>query len=272
MNGVNMDSDALRWWGSYTIPENERGCWQIGATRFSAENRGREWLLYWKQEEAFDSAEVQVDVPSRSETCHRQQAESQRFCFSQAQNAIHLTAKLGDRPVISHPTDKVALPPGQSTTLYIASPIWISVVIGDTRGIELDIPVVRPSDTWFGPMTVEGGFSYAAPTRAVTSIDEATISPVRAVTPVLVHNQADDMLVFERINLPVPLLSLYQAEDGRLWTQGVVMVRESVGGGSASLKIDKTPPVEAGKMTLISGPRREAGRSLVNQALGAVFG
>lgn len=49
-------------------------------------------------------------------------------------------------------------------------------------------------------------------------LEQLPIRPFRAVTPIHIINHQAKSLPIERINIPVPLLSLYAAEDGRLWT------------------------------------------------------
>lgn len=101
-------------------------------------------------------------------------------------------------------------------------------------------------------------------------LEELPQRPHRAITPVLIINHADATLSVERLNLPVPLLPLYAASCGQLWTPQVNLIREK-DGDMAELKINNTPPAEAELPVQLSEPRTRADSSVLFRAFNAVF-
>jgi hypothetical protein len=91
------------------------------------------------------------------------------------------------------------------------------------------------------------------------------------VAAVRIRNRTEKPVLIERLNLPVPFLSVYASPPGTLWTQGVTLEMVS-DGGTAELRIDKGPPPEAQGAALVSGPREDADKNLLVRALSALIG
>jgi hypothetical protein len=138
----------------------------------------------------------------------------------------------------------------------VSTPVWLAVLVdGATL---LDIPVVVPRDTWFGPSTVRGELCYATKVSGRTELGQLPPRPFRALTPVRVRNLGHDAMAVERINIPCPLLPVYGAESGRLWTPALTVEREH-GGRHLRIGIDSGITTEAGHVTRLSPPRHEPG-------------
>jgi hypothetical protein len=106
---------------------------------------------------------------------------------------------------------------------------------------------------------------------ARTGLEGFPFSPWRAVTPIRITNRGSDVAAVERLHLPVPFLSLFQAQDGVLWTQAVELRR----GDDNALELEQLggdAPPEAGRSTLLAGPRRRVDRGLLGKAFGTLFG
>jgi hypothetical protein len=90
------------------------------------------------------------------------------------------------------------------------------------------------------------------------------------VTPVVVQNQAEDLLSVERMNLPTPYLSIYHNEKNELWTETVTL-SHSTGPGMATLDLKGGSPPEAGPASRLSRPRRIAEDNRLVRAFGDIF-
>src|SRR5690625_5517561 len=77
----------------------------------------------------------------------------------------------------------------------------------------MEIPTKILSDTWFGPNTQMGTLCYASKTYTRSSRQEVTPRPHRAVTPVTVRNQSEELLSIDKLSIPVPHLALYGRDD-----------------------------------------------------------
>lgn len=135
----------------------------------------------------------------------------------------------------------------------------------------LDLPVQRPSDTWFGPSSREGEVCYAARTRAILDLQDLPLRTVRATTPVRIKNNGQTPLLLERLLLPIPHLSLFATHDGRLWTEELSIHCDQEM-RSAHLQIGKGAPAMTGTTQQLNPPRVLPERGVFTRALGAIFG
>jgi hypothetical protein len=194
----------------------------------------------------------------------------ERYMFRATGEAIHLLPMLADRPIVSRPITPIHLPSGEEVTLFVSSPVWVGVAVDGGKKRLLALPIIRPSDTWFGPNTFDGELCYDSRTRGLLSADEVVLRIHRAITPVLIYNRADSDLMLERISIPVPLLSLYGDQQGQLWTEAVTLLREE-DNEMAALKIGHGAPNQAGKCELFTEPRQRSGRGLFYRAFSSLF-
>jgi hypothetical protein len=154
--------------------------------------------------------------------------------------------------------------------VFVSSPLWVRIEVGDPPVKLQEIPIVRPSDTWFGPTTMEGELCYASRTYARLNLENIPVRVHRAITQIIIDNKADTQLLVERLNLPVPFLSLFEASNGFLWTEAVAMIRTR-DTGMAAFQIGKRPPEEASAAKLVSEPREKPDQNMVIRAFGALF-
>lgn len=192
-----------------------------------------------------------------------------RYGFNETDSRIHLAPMLADRAVVIRPETPLYILAGEQITLYVSTPVWIRVGLDDGRLLR-EIPSYRPSDTWFGPSTREGELCYASKTVGRLRLEMLHFRLHRAVTPVRISNSAGDSLHVDRIQVPVQYLSLYQANDRFLWTESVNLDR-TAGGDVAAVRVDQTPPREAGTTELLRGPRLELQAGLIMRTFGSIF-
>lgn len=231
-----------------------------------------EWRIGYSssREEAFNQRNQNV-VIGESLTEFSPESSVMRFSLRQTTGLLVLAPGLADRAVITRPESEFFIPPGEEITLFVTTPLWVRVEAGEPLKTLQEMPIFRPSDTWFGPSTLAGELCYATRSHCHTDIAKLAFRPHRAITPILVRNFGDDSLLLERLNLPVPYLSLFVSGSGHLWTQAVTFTREA-DGKVVSLKFDKQAPIQAVNAKLLSGPRKESDRNLIIRAIGALFG
>lgn len=256
------------WWGEFELAEGASGRWRIGPAQLWITHQPREWRIGYLADDAGSEALSEIALGLTPEQLPAR-AKLSRYSFQSSAVQVSLMPLLADRPVISRPDVALFIPPGQSIELYVSTPLWLQV---RAQGVLLqEQPLVRPSDTWSGPTTRAGGLAYAASTMARTTLQDFPYSAWRAVTPLRITNRGTDTAAVERLHLPVPFLSLYQAADGTLWTQAVELTR----GADGALELEQLgsdAPSEAGASVLLGGPRRRADRSLLGKAFGTLFG
>lgn len=225
-----------RWWGEVTLPLGGVGRWRAGPSTVRVERRASDWRV-WHEGGGDPYATVAERVRAVGDDAP-EGASTLRFSFAETPDTLRVRPSLADRPVIVRPETPLAVPPGETVTLYASTPVWMALkfeVRRPRRGrapaadlaVVAELPTARPTDTWFGPNTREGELCYAVRTAARTEVADLPLRPHRAVTAVTVENQAATPLDLVRIAVPMPFLALHVAPDGRLWTDGVRFVREA---------------------------------------------
>ncbi len=255
------------WWTPAEVPEGGHLDIKLGSLRLTIGHGHDEWTL---ATEAIADEDSSAQVSFKPGKGLPEKAD-ERFVFAGESNRLVLQPLLADRPVVIRPRQPVFLLSGQTVTLYLSTPIWLKVMIGDPPVLLKELPVLRQSDTWFGPNTREGELCYAGRTHARHQMNELPDRPHRALTPLVIHNKADSPLPLEKISLPVPMLALYGDSKGKLWTQSVTLTREDKS-DLATVRIDSRQPEADGELVRLAEPRRESGRGGVTRAFSLLFG
>jgi hypothetical protein len=269
MDQTESDQAALRhWWMPRTVPEGSTLDGWLGPLRLQIHHAPGEWHVEATPGE--ETGQVEQAVLMLREGPIDGDAY-ERFMVTRRHDQLRLVPLLADRPVVIRPRQPVFLPPGEETTLYMSSPIYVRIEAGDPPMVLRETPTVRLSDTWFGASTREGDLCYSGRTHARHVLAEVPRRPYRAITPAHVRNRADTVLALDKLSLPVPALSVYGSDDGALWTESVSLIR-AADSDLAELHIDPGPPEFAGAVQRISGPRRSQSRGGLVRAFSALFG
>jgi hypothetical protein len=172
--------------------------------------------------------------------------------------------------MVVRPRQAVYVLPGEETILYISTPVWVGIVAGEKELLLREIPVSRPSDTWFGPSTLTGEICYAARTQARNALTEVPLRAHRVLTALRIENRADTPLPVEKLSLPVPLLSTWGRSDGSLWSDTVHLQRVT-DSDMAAVRVERGPPAYASDATLLASPRMQAGKGGLVRAFSGLF-
>lgn len=264
---MSMDGRNREWWGSFQVGEGETLSWRLGGAHVVAQNLGSEWQIAWGE------LEVEADEPwqmTRDEPFPSAPAHLERYAFRQPSGALRVTPALADRSVVSTPRVPIFVLPEEEVTLYVGSPVWLRVEVQEPWRLIRDQPIRRPSDTWSGSTPLEGELCYASRTRATLDADRLPEYFPWPISPVRVCNRSQTVLELEKLNLPAPYLSIFSAPRGRLWTQGVSMIREE-DGEMARLQIDAAPPEAAGSVELLQEPRVLGEKNLLIRGFGSLL-
>lgn len=224
-----MPATDTVWWGECRLGIGEMGRWRIGPLELTLARLPTEWRIAWRAgNDPLTTAPATVErpLPVREPETGMTVA---RFSFRKSPDQLRLVPALADRSVVVRGVTPFFVPPDETASLFVSTPLWIQVYAPRTAAPLIDIPTHRPSDTWFGANTREGELCYASATLARPVLDDLPVRPHRAVTPVLIKNQDVKALGLERINLPVKALPLLAADGGHLWTRGVILERHKDG-------------------------------------------
>ena len=255
------------WWTPRKLKAGHGLALTLGTLRLGIGHGQDEWRI---QQETIPEESVSAKVTLRQRRSLPPEFQ-ERYVIAGDSGHLALTPMLADRNVVIRPRQPVFLLSGQQVTLYLSTPIWLRLEVGEPSSLLRELPVTRLSDTWFGPSTREGEICYAGRTHARHHLDELPRRPHRAITPLHIHNRAATPLPLEKFSLPVPMLSLYGSDDGALWTQRVSLTREDQS-DLAAVRIDPRPPEEELHLKLLARPRQDPGRSGLVRAFSLLFG
>ena len=267
-----------RWWGSFTIPVGEAGRFRIGPLALKVVRHPYEWRV--QREQADDTAETSAEVPappSRVPTTldgaalagavtEPREVTITRYATASDTSKLRILPVLPDRTVVTKPEKPLTILPSTRVVLYVGSPVWVRLLQGEDEMLG-DVPVSPPKDAWLGPNTQEGELCYATRTYGRLALDETTLAPHRVITAVAIDNQSAQPFLCERVNLPVRRLSVYAADNGRLWTEAVTMERV---GELARIVVHDKPPDVAVSAVRVTGPRDVAEGGMF-RAFGTLF-
>lgn len=145
-----------------------------------------------------------------------------RWIVGAETNIVQVLPIMPDRPVVVHPELPVKIPTGHEALFFVSIPVWVRVLAGEKKPIELcEVPVLILSNTWFGdPMS--GELCYSLRSRARRQIKDSETNPSRAICPVKIRNTSPKQLDIERLCVHVEHLKTYSG-DKNLWTNGVTI-------------------------------------------------
>lgn len=264
---VAQNASPNTWWGTVTVAENRPVSFQIGPLQSWIGRSRLEWNIarrYLNDDEDDDSFayhDLAPDEPPET-------ADRQRFPFRETSPHLHLKPALADLPVVVRPDVELFLPSGEEARLFVTTPLWLVLAVGAKEIALADLPIRRPSETWFGPSTREGEVCYASRSRAKLVLSEVPSSCVRAITAVRVRNLAPGPFAINRIKVPAPQLSLHLSEDGRLWTE-TLSIERTDDERTVTFEIGSALPPEVDQAKRIGHPRRVAERHDLLQSIGA---
>jgi len=182
-------------------------------------------------------------------------ANTDRVAMEPMSQALTITPKLADRPVVVRPYSPLIIPGKNRIILRVSTPLWISVNFSDE--VSSEFPAIKLSDTWIGQPSGAGELCYGALTHA--QLDEKLLLklPYRALTPVTLHNTGGSMLKLERLSIPAPYLTLYEGAT-QLVTEPITIEVDP---------IKLTSNAHIGKLTgraIVAAPRLKSDGVLAN--------
>jgi hypothetical protein len=256
------------WWGRYDIAMGHTMRWQIGPATLWVTRKQVEWSV--GQVDSGDPVDHRLAIAEDSDAPDDDEIEVTRFAVRSESRTVVLTPQLPDRPVIFRAARPFFVPSGKEATLYVSSPLWLRLDVGETNTELLDVPLQRPSDTWFGPNTLTGELCYASRTSGRLHLEEVPVRPHRAITAVRIINRAASSLPLEKLKVPVPALGLWSSETGHLWTAGLTLERES-DKDQARVRVADRPGTD-GALNHIAPPRTPTSRGALIDAFGGLLG
>ena len=259
------------WYGDYELEPGRTAFWQVGPLRFWLTPSDQEWRFAFLPGDDTLDPSLERDLEGGSSEPAEAEVNASRLGFRQTNRSLRLAPMTADRPVVVKPITPFLLPPKEELTLYISTMVWLQVSVGDPLQEFLQVPLFRPSDTWFGSSTRDGEMCYAVQTSARLRLENLPLRPHRAISALRVRNLAPENLEVEKIMLPMPHMSLFAAGDGQLWTEEVTLVHTQ-GRDYSPLDLSEGPPAQAGPSRRLGKPRQKPVKGLLTRAFGGLMG
>lgn len=262
---------ATQWWGRHRISERRTSYFQVGPLHLWIQGLPHQWRLTWEHSSDWLDATVRL-LPELENEDPPDGITEERFTFRRSSENLSFAPCLADRAVVSRLETPLHVLPGEDVLLYVSTPLWLRIEMTDPAKLLREVPTYRLSDTWFGPVSTIGGeLAYASRTPAVLQLQDIPFRPHCAITAVHLKNLGATSLPLDRLNLPLPRLSLFFSPRSGFWTNMVVLERKE-DAELASVRLDRQPPKEALPTQFVCKPRLEDGNSnMVFRAFSAIF-
>ncbi len=277
------------WWGRQTIEPQRTDLWQMGPLNLWVQHLAHRWTLSWTHSGDWLEPRVRIVPGVAAGELPPPNATQVNFVLgSSPRSDLLFVPSLADRPLINRLASPLHILPGETASLYVLSPLRLRIEVAENSKVLQEIPTHRLSDTWFGPISSPssalatgptplsqkaptGELCYASSLPAFLELREVPIRLHCAISAISIRNAGKETLRVERINVPLPRLSLFYSPRTGFWTDAFSLVCE----GSdelASLKLERQPPAEASPSQFVAGPRQAQPDSMaVIRAVGSLF-
>jgi hypothetical protein len=267
MTPMNFNS----WWGRHTIEPERTDLWQIGPLQVWMRHMTHQWRISWAHQGDWLDPRVRV-VPGATHDPIPHDANQVHCVFgSAARQDLIFAPALPDRPIVTRLETPLSVLPNETVQLYVLSPLHLRIEMAEPSKLLHEIPTYRLSDTWFGPMSIAGELCYASTVPAFLDLREVPLRLHCAISTVSIRNAGSDALQLDKINVPLPRLSLFYSPRTGFWTDAFSLERRE-DTEMASLRIDRQPPLDASPSQFVAGPRQSVQTpSSVVRAFSAFF-
>ncbi len=262
-----------RWWGEYSFDDNNVVRWSFPELDVTVRCQAKEWNVWheYKSENAGDNLGFFLEKTKGTDLLS---SDYQRYLYTENSGTLEIMPKLPDRNLVTKPINPLILRPRQKTSLFVGTPVWFSIREKKEKNPFFEVPLRKLSDTWFGPSSVKGEVCYASKTHAVTSPEGLKHKSFRAIVPITIENKSQsESIKFEKINVPVTLLTLYCDENDRFWSSPIYLAKDD-GSTEIQIKLDSLAQAESytgSRVVKLAEPRRREDHPLILRAYDMLF-
>jgi hypothetical protein len=120
------------WWGQYSLDNGQTVQWDIGPLRLAVQRQPNEWQIAYEQNEVIDPETTEwyhnPNAPDISELNYK---NIERYFTGKPGKALWVMPILADRSIITRPLTPLYVPAGEKTTIFVSSPLWVRIEVGD---------------------------------------------------------------------------------------------------------------------------------------------
>ncbi|MHC4780252.1 MAG: hypothetical protein ACYTFG_16915, partial [Planctomycetota bacterium] len=139
-------------WREWTFDPGELRSWRLGPMHVWAALQDGEWKISWRRDASLLVKKAVPPLPPSTDW--------ERWTAPKDVSSLRLAPGLPDLPMVARPEVPFMILPSESARIYVSTPVWVHVQLGDDTGRKLvEIPSVILSKTWSGTLT-EGTVAY----------------------------------------------------------------------------------------------------------------
>ncbi len=249
-----------------TIEEGQTFHLKFGKLRFHCTRLASEWQISqsWEDED-FISAEFAIDfvVPSSVPTF--------RYIVGSTKDFISIIPRLPKTSIVVHPTSPILVPKGTDVTFYISSTLWLDIEMSSGKSkCNHEVPLQIDSETWFGDNKYEGELCCSSTTHARMNFNALPKHFGRSVTALNLKNKSGKTIQVDRLNVPIPFLSLFQNENNYSFTNDVFVELEG-DNEDVDISIKRLHSALFGNTHKVSDPRKSQLKGAFKKAVNTFF-
>jgi hypothetical protein len=247
-----MQRTGISVWTPVEIPQARCMQWRFPRHSIWVERVESEWHVCVQAEE-----ERLPDAAAGFVPRSRKPATSQwRHYLHRDGGSVQPSPVMPDRPVVVRPDRPLTLLPGQSTVCFLELPVWFRLSTAGHRPARIfEEPLCTLTRTWFGD-PVNGELCWGLAARLHHALESVSAPADTAVCPLMIENNAETDLAFEKICLHVENLSLFRGTR-HLWTNSLHAVSTS-SDQATQIEIVGTPPEYEEPVALVAEARQPA--------------
>lgn len=247
-----MQKTGLAVWEPADISQRKIAVWRFHHRTIWVERVENEWHVL-SQPESKGSGEARFAFETRA----KKPGSSQwRHYLHRENGPLQPAPVLPDRPVVVRPDRALTILPGQSAVFFLELPVWFRLSVTGPRPTRIfEEPLSLLTRTWFGD-PVTGELCWGLATRLHHSVDSLAAATSVAVCPLLIENDSETDLAFEKICLHVENLSVFRGVRF-LWTNSLHAVFKGQE-QATQMEIVHTPPLFEPDLTPLSEARLPA--------------
>jgi len=231
-----MEKTGIAVWEPVDIPQKRCAMWRFPRRSIWVERIETEWHVLFLPETG-EEGDTSYRVISRAQ---KPSSSQWRHYLHRDSGTMQPAPVLPDRPVVMRPDRALTLLPGQSTIFFLELPVWFRLSTSGYRPAKVfEEPLTVLSRTWFGD-PVTGELCWGLATRLHHSIESVEPSADRAVCPLMIENDSESDLEFQKICLHVENLSIFRGTR-HLWTNSLHAVFKGPD-QATQMEIVHTPP------------------------------
>ncbi len=246
-----MERTGVAVWDEVAIPQKKCSAWHFPHRSIWVERIESEWhVLSMPGDGSLPDARSGLVARARKPT-----SSLWRHYLHGETGPVRPAPVLPDRPVVVRPDRTLILLPGQSTVFFLELPVWFRLSTTGSRSTRIfEEPLSVLTRTWFGD-AVTGELCWGLDTRLHHSLDSVRPMAAQAVCPIVIENDSDTDLAFEKVCLHVENLSLFRGPL-RLWANSLRAVFKGAD-QATQIEISPEPPGHEQDLAPISPARQQ---------------